>query len=333
MGIKQLVKVLEKHAKNGIIKNHISDFKNKRIAIDFSNLIYKIIYTGKKNNREDYHYISELANITRNFLKNNITPIYVFDGEPPSVKNDEIQKRVDERNNTEEKVRKLEILRKQIVIPERNNERIAALDKYREITEQIHKLSTRCLYVTEEHIKLSKCLFKFNGIPYLQAPNEADYMCGYLSKKGLVEGCLSEDMDFLAYGVKKLLRNYNIFNGRLNEYNLDIILDDMEMTHSEFIDLCILCGTDYHTIRGMGPVSAHKFIKNHGKLENIIPLLENSKFVVPDNFDYHEIRDIFNLSEDIDITNDIDFGDVNEEMLAKLSKKTKIDYKKLYLRD
>ena len=41
------------------------------------------------------------------------------------------------------------------------------------------------------------------GIPYVQAPEEADSQCAYLNKKGLVDAVLTEDMDILTFGAPK----------------------------------------------------------------------------------------------------------------------------------
>jgi flap endonuclease-1 len=43
------------------------------------------------------------------------------------------------------------------------------------------------------------------------------------------------------------------------------------MTHEEFVDLCILCGSDYtNTISGIGPVKAYKYIQECKNIEKVI---------------------------------------------------------------
>ena len=70
----------------------------------------------------------------------------------------------------------------------------------------------------------------------------------------------------------------------------------------QFIDLCILCGSDFTpTIQGIGPVRAFKLIKEAKTIEGVLELLATKnanpktkrKFIVPDEYSYQEARDIF----------------------------------------
>ena len=45
------------------------------------------------------------------------------------------------------------------------------------------------------------------GIPYIVSNEEADSQCAYLSKKGIVYGVYTEDMDILTFGAQKIIRN------------------------------------------------------------------------------------------------------------------------------
>ena len=74
------------------------------------------------------------------------------------------------------------------------------------------------------------------------------------------------------------------------------------MTMDQFIDLCILCGSDYtQTIQGIGPVRAFSLIKEAKSIEGVLEILAKKnanpktkrKFIVPDEFPYQEARDIF----------------------------------------
>ncbi|TFK65373.1 hypothetical protein BDN72DRAFT_203637, partial [Pluteus cervinus] len=57
----------------------------------------------------------------------------------------------------------------------------------------------------------------------------------------------------------------------ISEINLQIALDGLDMTMSQFIDLCILLGCDYlEPIRGIGPKSALKLMREHGSLGAVV---------------------------------------------------------------
>jgi flap endonuclease-1 len=81
----------------------------------------------------------------------------------------------------------------------------------------------------------------------------------------------TEDMDALTFGTKYLLRGFNSKKEPICQIELAQVLEGFEMTHAEFVDLCILCGCDYtHTIGGMGPVTAYKMMREHGNIENVL---------------------------------------------------------------
>lgn len=50
-------------------------------------------------------------------------------------------------------------------------------------------------------------------------------------------------------------------------------------------DLCILLGCDYtDTIRGVGPKTALKLIREHGNIETILQKIDRKKYTVPDSW-------------------------------------------------
>jgi 5'-3' exonuclease len=57
----------------------------------------------------------------------------------------------------------------------------------------------------------------------------------------------------------------------------------MNFTQEQFIDLCILSGTDYvATIPKVGAKTAFSLINEHISIENIIK--QNSKYELPENY-------------------------------------------------
>jgi flap endonuclease-1 len=74
-----------------------------------------------------------------------------------------------------------------------------------------------------------------------------------------------------------------------------IILNDTlktcEITYEQLVDVGILVGTDFNPdgIKGLGPKTALKLIKQHGTLENALPHIKNAEFPHPPQ----SIREIF----------------------------------------
>ena len=120
-------------------------------------------------------------------------------------------------------------------------------------------------------------------------------MMGYLYKNGHIDACLSEDTDMLAHGIGIVLRNYNMFTGTVTEYNLTNICKDLSMDFNQFLDMCILCGTDYHKINGIGPKRAHSIIIKYGSLSLSMDYIKK-RFAKGNDFrefNYTNIRKMF----------------------------------------
>lgn len=116
------------------------------------------------------------------------------------------------------------------------------------------------------------------GVPYIVAPCEAEATCVAMLKQNFVFAVASEDGDCLTHGCSKLVRY--LFNNRKDKsgkqisptvFHLDVILQELEMTQDEFIDLCIMCGCDYlDSPKGMGFKTAYKMIKEYRSIEACI---------------------------------------------------------------
>ncbi len=64
------------------------------------------------------------------------------------------------------------------------------------------------------------------------------------------------------------------------------------------MDLCILLGCDYcDKIRGIGPKTAYKLIKEHKNIEGVLKKIDTDKYTVPDNWLYKEARRLFKEAE------------------------------------
>jgi len=167
--------------------------------------------------------------------------------------------------------------------------------------ESIKKLNKRTVRVTPEMNEEAKKLLRLMGVPVIEAPCEAEAQCAALNKSGKVFAAGSEDMDTLTCGGKVLLRHLTYAEARkepILEIHLDKVLQGLELTMDQFIDLCILLGCDYtDKIRGIGPKRALEFIKKYESIEKILENLDKEKYQIPDPFPYQEIRDYFKNPE------------------------------------
>ena len=91
----------------------------------------------------------------------------------------------------------------------------------------------------------------------------------------------TEDMDCLTFATPVLLRKMTFAKDAKAEIQ---VLDyakavaGLNITHAQFVDLCILLGCDYcDSIRGIGPVSGLKLIREHKSIEAVLKHLKDSK--------------------------------------------------------
>ncbi len=290
MGIKNLNSFLEKHAKLAITEQNLSKYKNKKIAIDTSIFLYKFMYSGK--------FMESFVNQVYHFSRFDIIPIYVFDGAPPKEKQDVLDNRKEHKAKIQQRVEDLEAQIQKLTIDQE--------DLRKELEIQIKQTQKKCINITREDVDNLKKSFDIMGVKYIQADCEADLICCKLYKKGIVDACLSNDMDFLPSGCGILLRNYNNSN-KVLEYNLKYILQILNFTYDQFVDFCVLCGCDYTCkIPKLGCETAYKYIKAHGNIEKILELYcgENKKFKLPTNFEYSKARDLIKSTE-VEINYDI----------------------------
>lgn len=137
--------------------------------------------------------------------------------------------------------------------------------------------------VTTDDLKKLKGYFKMNNIVYLECTSEADFICGKLSKENMIDGCISDDMDFLALGCKRLYREYYQTSSEIVEYNLDEILK--KYNTKKFIDICLFLGCDYcdriydMINRSLG-VNVFDLFERYDSLEDVWDYLYRNKMLM-----------------------------------------------------
>ena len=91
------------------------------------------------------------------------------------------------------------------------------------------------------------------------------------------------------------------------------------MNQKQFIDLCILLGSDYcPTIPRIGPKRAYEVIQKYKSIDNFLKN-ESEKYNIPENFNYIETRNYFMNKEIYDIK-DIEMNKPNTSEIFSLLK-------------
>ncbi|KAI9599198.1 flap endonuclease 1-like protein [Syncephalis fuscata] len=307
MGITGLTKVIADNAVGSMKSNEIKNYFGRKVAIDASMSIYQFLIAvrseGQVLQNENGETTSHLMGFfyrTIRMIENGIKPVYVFDGKPPMLKSGELAKRLERREQAEQSMK----------------DALAEDDK-----EKFDKFNRRTVKVTREHNNEVKRLLSLMGIPYIEAPCEAEAQCAALAKAGKVYAAATEDMDTLTFGAPILLRHLTFSEARkmpINEIHLDRVLAGLEMTMDQFIDMCILLGCDYcESIRGIGPYRALSLLREHKSLDAVLKQLDKNKYTVPDDWPLEEVRELFRNPEVQDPnTIDLKWNDPNVDGLV-----------------
>lgn len=287
----------------------LDQLRQKKLAVDAFNIIYQFLasirgYDGSLLTDSEGLVTSHLSGLLyRNarLLEKGIQLAYVFDGEPSKLKREEIKRRAEVKRKAREELED-------------------ALE--RGDMERARTVAQRTSVVTSSMIDDSKKLLELMGIPVIEAPTEGEAQASYLVQQKKVWAVASQDYDSLLFGSPILVRNLTLSGRRklpksnryitvdVEVYHQHELLQALELTREQLIDMSILIGTDFNPdgVKGIGPKTAYKFIKKHEKLENVI---ENEDSVAID-VDFDAIREIF-LNPKVNEDYSLDFRPIDIE--------------------
>lgn len=110
---------------------------------------------------------------------------------------------------------------------------------------------------------------------------EADKLLAFLSKNNPNSFVLSSDSDCLALGVPKLLRVFSHKKEGVELVVLHEILKKWEISMENFVEFCVLMGTDYNkNIKGVGPETLFDLIQNLKSNERIFEKFKSKKEMI-----------------------------------------------------
>lgn len=250
-------------------KIEIEDLSGKSVAIDAYNTIYQFLTTIRQKDGtplmntkgEVTSHLSGLFHRSIKLLENDIKIIYVFDGKPPSFKEETLQGRKEIKEDAKVKWEN--------ALKEGNLE---DAKKYAQMTSRL----------TPEMVVNAKELLDAMGIEHMQAVSEGEAQGAYMSKVGSVDYCASQDYDSLLFGAPKMVRNLTLSGRRKlpgrNAYvnvtpeiiNLERTLDELKITREKLIWLALMIGTDYNKgVNGVGPKRGYKIVLECESLEEV----------------------------------------------------------------
>lgn len=344
MGIKNLTIVLKKKDKTISNEMKLSEFSGKIIAIDILTYLYKYVRVSGND------WINIMSLFFYKLYKNKIKAVCIFDGK--NIPEDKITKRKERLLNlekTKNKYEKVKKIRKELyekyekginITPNNISNEIVNILKLNNLKEwknidisnlpkclnilkiTENKLKNQCIKITDDYINLTKILSKKFGFYVTYANGEAEKLCSYLCINKIVYAVLSEDSDVIVYGTPRILSKYSIKNENVYYTDYNILLNKIDLTKSQFVDFCILCGNDYNNRTqiknkttnkniNIGPIRAFNLIKEYKSIDNIIDInLEP--------LNHFKCRDIFTTFNDMYLDNNfsIKFLNIDKDELV-----------------
>ncbi len=251
-------------------KTSFEKLTGKVLAFDANNMLYQflaLIRTSKgelfkdSQGRVTSHLNGLIFRLTK-FLDYNIKPVLVFDGPPLKLKMETLKKRRKQREKAEKEW--LEALKE---------------EDYFKAWSKAVQTST----LTKQMVKETKELLTYMGIPFVQAPSDAEAQAAYMASRKQVYASCSRDYDSILFGSPRLLR-YLTFTGkkylrtkkswyRLTPEKIELkkILKELKITRQQLVDIALLVGTDFNEgVRRIGPKKAYLLVKKYGGIKELI---------------------------------------------------------------
>jgi flap endonuclease-1 len=270
-------------------KIQLEDIAGWTLAVDGYNTLYQFLaiirgmdggHLKDAQGRVTSH-ISGLFYRNVNLLELGMKLVYVFDGKPPELKNEEIRRRSEQRR-------------------EAKDQYLRALQSGDMV--QARKFAEASTVLRKDMVADAKSLLDAMGIPWVDAPSEGEAQASTMAMEGTVKAVASQDHDSIVFGAPTLVRNVTISGKRRlpskgivinvvpERITLSSVLSATGLTREQLVDYAILLGTDFNPdgFEGVGPVTALKYLKKYGRLDEIkelAPALEN--------VNYRGIRDLY----------------------------------------
>lgn len=223
----------------------VAHLSGKTLAVDADNLVWSFVTalasTGQlptaPDGRSNAHLLGLLSRLTL-YAKWGARSVWVFDGAQPELK--------------------------QATLIERA-ERIEAARASGENFQA-------GVAVDEDDLQECRRLLDAAGVPWVDAPGEADAQCAHLVVSGKAWAAVTQDWDIALFGAPRALRNLTQSPTRKPEVlDLAAALTTAGLTREQLVDAAILIGTDYNEgVAGVGPVKAVTLVKRHGQAEQAL---------------------------------------------------------------
>lgn len=273
-----------------------SNFNKKKVAVDAN--LYICVFKTKNNYK---HAIVEFLTMMR---ENGIHPFFVFDGEAPFEKKSERLNRSEKRAAQRERIAQIQRDLDTYKETHEMSDFLKSIDfksrtllspnriSFKTIQDYIDRQASYLVSITDDDFNVMKDILSAFGVPYTVAQGEGEFLCAALARHGLVDAVYSADTDVFPC-LAPIVINKLVDDDYFQVVILEDILKGLKMSERQFIDLCIMCGTDFNqNIPKIGPVNSYELIVKYKDID-LLPV-EYDK----DILNYKRVREIFSYTDD-----------------------------------
>ena len=268
-------------------QTNLKELAGKRVGIDAFLTAFQFLTTMRDrspqgdgmplrdDNGNPVSHLMGFLHRTATLLAMGIKPVYIFDGQSPELKAEEMAARRARREEAEAV----------------HKEALAAGD-----FTLAQKMAARIMHYSPQMVEETQQLLDLMGVPWVTAAAEGEAQAAVMAAKGQLDVVATQDWDALLYGSPVLIRNLMDDGtkryGRIvhaQSINLSDMLKQNDISREQLVDLAIMIGTDYHPgVKGVGPKTGLKLIKQYGTIEAVCEAKDKE---LPERL--AEIREIF----------------------------------------
>ncbi len=290
MGIKGLNALIKKYAPSAIKACDLKDFANKTLSLDAYGFLYAYKIVG---NSMPQNYIPKMLDFCKRLRAENIDLIAVMDGKSNSQAQNKPDKSAARKVRNNRKISAMKQIAGQKSLLDTakiNHESLISTNNVKDMTsdqqlklaalaseiesheEKIAQVEKQLIVIEEEDIEVMTTIFQAFGFGVGFAEHEGESGAVKLVESGAADYVVSNDSDALCFGDVQVIQNISI----ASSHNMKLVdavkvREEMGFTREEFIDMCILCGSDFsEKLTGLASTGAYTAIKTHRTIEEVI---------------------------------------------------------------
>lgn len=231
MGIRGLNTFLKKKALTSYqpLNWHSSDFAGQKWGVDAQCLLHRARGDGLSP-------LTVIAALIVRIRCLGVEPIFIFDGRPPSLKEEIVTARRVVRQEVQQEISQIST-----EITDGTHTEVEKIA----LQTRVDVLQKKAPQITHKERNDIKSFLYMAGVLHITATGEADDVLSHLCRTDFLQAVISTDMDMLARRVPRLIMPETPDASIMTIISLSGVLSALRLTYEQFVEACVLMGCDY----------------------------------------------------------------------------------------